>query len=405
MPDLQMSNAEECLLLLLKNALHKDSVKVTPFAWDDVIRESASQTVDGLALSGAEECDVPEEFLEIWRDFVVKRVRENLQIHAGHTAVHRIFTEHKIPYCILKGSASAWYYPEPELRCMGDVDFLVAPEDVNRASQALKDNGFRLSEIDNEKHLVFFGDDVHLEMHHTLPGMPNGKNGGILKSYIKDIFITASVAECPAGEFCTPDKFHHGIVLILHTYHHWLGEGIGLRHLCDMALWIDAFSDAEFTELFREKLSKVGLWRFVQVLGQVCHKYLGIAYHGWMGEIEEELCFQLVQDIFHGGNFGRKSENRGYQGMMISDRGKDGIGKNPVLQTIKTANREAYYEFPVLQSVKIAKPFGWVLLGGRYLFRTVTGKRKKVSWKSVAQDAEKRKKIYRQLRIFEDEEE
>ena len=30
-----------------------------------------------------------------------------------------------------------------------------------------------------------------------------------------------------------PAPFHHGLILLLHTVHHMLGEGIGLRHLCD----------------------------------------------------------------------------------------------------------------------------------------------------------------------------
>lgn len=41
-----------------------------------------------------------------------------------HTAVHRLMADQGIPYCILKGVASAWYYPDRLARQMGMLIFL-----------------------------------------------------------------------------------------------------------------------------------------------------------------------------------------------------------------------------------------------------------------------------------------
>ena len=54
-----------------------------------------------------------------------------------------------------------------------------------------------------------------------------------------------------------PSHFHHGLNLLLHTNQHLLGEGLGLRHLCDWAVFAAGFSDEEFRELFEEKLKAV----------------------------------------------------------------------------------------------------------------------------------------------------
>ena len=37
----------------------------------------------------------------------------------------QLFENNNIPLVILKGTAAAMYYPKPQLRTMGDIDFLV----------------------------------------------------------------------------------------------------------------------------------------------------------------------------------------------------------------------------------------------------------------------------------------
>lgn len=51
----------------------------------------------------------------------------NITVKLAAQQLHKILTQAGIPYVILKGSASAWYYGKRELmRTAGDIDFLVA---------------------------------------------------------------------------------------------------------------------------------------------------------------------------------------------------------------------------------------------------------------------------------------
>ena len=54
----------------------------------------------------------------------------------------RLLRESGIPAAILKGCAAAIYYPRPELRAMGDIDFLVRESDYKRAEQLLSQNEY-----------------------------------------------------------------------------------------------------------------------------------------------------------------------------------------------------------------------------------------------------------------------
>ena len=69
-----------------------------------------------------------------------------------------------IPYVILKGCASAFYYPDPSKRLMGDVDFLVKESDLEQAGEILRQEGFVPWEEDHICHVVYRKDVTHLEM-------------------------------------------------------------------------------------------------------------------------------------------------------------------------------------------------------------------------------------------------
>lgn len=47
-----------------------------------------------------------------------------------------------ISVAVLKGAAAGMYYPEPERRCMGDIDLIVGPDEFVRALEVLTDRGW-----------------------------------------------------------------------------------------------------------------------------------------------------------------------------------------------------------------------------------------------------------------------
>lgn len=46
--------------------------------------------------------------------------------------------------------------------------------------------------------------------------------------------------------------------MLLHVAGHLINTGIGLRHLCDWAVFVAKFSDEGFCEMFEDKLKAVG---------------------------------------------------------------------------------------------------------------------------------------------------
>ena len=404
MPGRVFEGKEESALLglLADNLFQVEYVPEQETDWQRVFQESVQQAV-ALHAYDVASAFLSEQQSKIWGDYAFRSLQYNATIHGQNTYLHELLTKNGIDYCILKGCSSAYYYPDPFYRAMGDVDFLIRKEDIEKATEVLKAEGFTPWDTEHICHIVFRKENMHFEMHFEPAGMPEGKAGEQIRSYLEDVFEKAELIKTESATFLKPSDFHHGLIILMHTYHHMLSEVIGLRHLCDLAVFFDRFSNDEFIDVFYEKLSAVGLWRFTKILGMVSHRYLGLPYRAWMGNVDETLCADVIGDIFSGGNFGNKDKERTNQGIVISNRGKDGIGRPALVQMIITLNELACTPYPFLRKVKVLRPFGWIFLGVRRVCRIVTGKRKMVRIKGMFGAAERRKKIYMQFHLFETE--
>lgn len=367
-----------------------------------LLKECNAQAVLLQVFDTIPQTNLPEDPKRVNK--LLGRYAGNLNVHNQHAQLHRLLEKHGVDYCVLKGSASAYYYPNPTLRAMGDVDFLVAPDMIPQVTELLKNEGFTPWEEEHACHIVLRKPGAHLEMHFEPAGMPDGKAGELMRQYLANIFDETENVEIDGMVFRKPSDFHHGLILLMHTYHHLLSEGIGVRHLVDWSAFISALDEDVFVNLFEEKLKTIGLWQFVKIISGAANMYLGAPYRKWMGEIDEDLCTDLMEDILSGGNFGEKDGSRVYQGLAISDRGKDGLQKTSLVQVFASLNALAKNRYHIMQKVPFLLPIGWLLICLRRIGKIW---RKELSMPKLTGFGGKvssRKKLYHQLKLFETEE-
>ena len=361
--------------------------------WQAVFNESRMQAVCALAFDGLRDFkELPKDIAILWLKYASLQISGSIMVTRNHGRLDTFLNENNIPYCILKGAATAYYYPDPSLRAMGDVDFLVPTEAFDEATAKLLADGYIMADDDHPCHKVFKKEKVHLEMHFEVAGMPEGENRKALEKYFADIFEKSTIGVVDGIKFNNPSQLHHALILLLHTYHHLLSEGVGLRHFCDWAV---------FANNFKAPLKEIGLWRFAQILSLTASEYMGLPYREWMGSVDGDVTYGLICDILSGGNFGRKDKERSQQGDMISNRGKDGVSKSGILQLIKNKNKQAAKSFSLFKKVKLLYPFGFIFMGIRYTFMVIFGKRKAVNIKNATESAKSRRKLYEQFKLFE----
>lgn len=397
---MELNQTQKTLLGVLSKALTGAEYEIPADTdWAALYAESKAQAVAPLVFSCVSQYCTDEEIFQKWKSVTLRSLQKNGFIQQRHGALHRLLEENDIPYCVIKGCASARDYPDPLLRAMGDVDFLVSDKNWKRATEVLVKDGFVTAGDTHPFHLSFHKKAFYMEMHHEPFGLP-GDAAAKLLDIVPEMIDGSVLAECDGISFRMPDRFGHGIVLLLHAYRHLIDTGVGVRHLCDWAMFVAGFSGDEFVQVFKERFQALGIWKLAQVFGATAHRYLSIPHQDWMDEVDEQTCQMLVLDIFDGGNFGRGDGERTTQNLSIYGEKKQLAKSGKKTQLLRGLNQTAMQRYPRLMKIKIFRPFGWIILGVRYVFRVLTGKRKKVPTGTM-QMVDMRRKLYQQLEVFE----
>ncbi len=399
---LKLKDHEKILFELLGNALFCQNNKV-PFddvdfkaLWD----EAYMQAVGLCALSNVSKGDVAEQnFLPLSAELSLN-LAVNSRVNFEHTRIHQIMTKENIPYVIIKGLACAVYYPDPLMREMGDVDFLVKQEDIKRANEALIKNGFQLVKESHVCHFVYTANNCRYEMHFEPSGIPDDFQGEKIREYLKNAIDCAVEINTTFGTVCVPDKFCHGLILLLHMSHHLFGEGIGLRHLCDWAVFSSKMNQQEFCEIFEKKLKAIGIWKFACVMTQLSSQYLSSPQKEICNIFDGEALHPLISDILSSGNFGQKSPDRGHESWIVSSKTENSKSGSAIKSFIKRMNEIVYSHWKISRKIKLILPFGWLYFAGRYVFRSLFGKRPAIRPRKIISESKKRKNIYAQLELF-----
>ena len=313
---------------------------------------------------------------------------QNIRVSMAHAHLTKILAD--IPFTTFKGYASAYYYPQPSCRQMGDVDFIVSHADYKKTVDRLLAEGYIEKHLEHERHKTFWKNNVTLELHSEIKGIPNGKDGIVttsttaekcVRALLADLIETAQTVDTPQGAIIIPDDFHHGLIMLLHVAGHIINnDGVGLRHLCDWATYCSRVS----LKQYREKLESVGLWTFACQLTAVSTRYLGLPKQSWAGEWDELFLAALIEDVLAAGNFGKKEAGRAVSALM---------------QRTSFAEMTQNH-YPQANTVTI--PFYMIAYIIRYVILMLRGKRRLIMPSTIL-GAKERNDLYRQFRLFEKE--
>ncbi len=333
-------------------------------------------------------------------------IAKNMRVEFAHNEVHQVLFKNNIPYTVIKGVASASYYKEPMIRMMGDVDVLVSPDNILSADAALRKIGFVTSDrIDNDSMHISYkrNDGMVCELHRHINGIPKNETGDIINKYLTDIIEKSACFDMSNGSCVVPSLFHHGLILLLHTASHLTSEGVGLRHLCDWAVFINSLSNEAFLNAFEKPLKQMGLWRFAQLLTLCCVKYLGCVEKEWAGTADDSLLDEIIIDILNGGNFGKKDTERYSQIKYISDRETGEKGKKSLaVQLMVSINQKSKNDFKFINKYKFLLPIGWIMTICKYFYLVIIGKRN-IDGVSTVLGAKQRKELYKEFELFKND--
>ena len=112
--------------------------------WEAIVKESIAQAVplatfDAVAVYKKY---IPENVYAHWKNVAAGVLRTDFMVAQSQVDLIALLSE-KYPYIILKGLAAGAYYPNPEMRALGDVDFLIDPKQQEEIEEILLQAGYK----------------------------------------------------------------------------------------------------------------------------------------------------------------------------------------------------------------------------------------------------------------------
>ncbi len=369
--------------------------------WQQVVEEAQLQTVSLILLDALApyEAVLPKQAYETATTYGMNALSANMKVGYSQKELVGILDGDGWDYVILKGESAAAYYPKPELRTLGDVDFLIDPRQKAQIGSLLESKGYKRYLETHACHEVYRKPGAHLEMHFRVVGLPGGKRGEEAEGYLAEALKEREEKDVGSGKFRAPADHHHGLVLLLHMQYHMLSEGLGLRHLCDWASFVHSTWQKPFWQKsLLPLLRRIGLMTYAAVMTRTAALYLGTACPDW-AQADADLCQGVMEDIMSGGNFGKKDESRTASGQMISNRGQDGTRHSKLYYLRKSLQIVIFEQHPQLKHQPVRLELYTLWRAGRYGVRMLLGKRPDL--RRVSAEADARKSVYDRLHIFE----
>lgn len=297
---------------------------------------------------------------------------------------------------VLKGAATAAFYPVPELRKAGDIDILVPEKaDYEKACLLLQQDGFHVLENQSALHHMELQNDegISVEVHGFLVEPFESRN---INSYLKSLLPEYGrhwIVNTSWGIlFYQPSDAYHAFYLLLHMLQHFLRAGFGLKFLCDwVVFWNREIEQAEKRQ-FLKMVRESGTEGFVRILTQSCVKYLGLKRENVQFMLEEPVKEDFVEDfyreVFQAGEFGRAKQNR-----MVAMRGTG------VKSYVMEFHHQMRLNYPKAGKVPVIWPVLWVFTLVRFLYNNHAVR--KVSGREILKEAGRRSRLISKMRLFE----
>lgn len=402
----RFSPEQQAILVLLRQALWNESNNLLDLLdWELLAVVAKQQGILTFAYDAAVamNAELPDEIREKWHKLTIMSLMRNERLLSAQDKVLGWFEQAGIPAVVLKGSTVSRYYPQPDLRVLGDIDILIPEKNIKMASEIMIQNGYTFHEHDHDFHLGFSKPGIWVEIHYDVTHLPANEGTQTVFEQTKQFLDSCEEATISTHRFPALSESNQGLMLLLHMARHMIDGGIGLRQLCDWAMYIANTNIDRFALETVPVLAQCGLLRYAQVATAVCTKYLGLPqkFAGWCQHVTDADAFAFMEDVFSGGNMGDADSEK--IGRVLARGSAIGSKRSFIHMLFASLTETVYYSFPVTRKHKWLLPIFWVYQPIRYWVRSLLGVRTKKSIRIAAQRARRKQRFYERLALFQPE--
>ena len=322
------------IFLFLKYCLGKKvdiSKVVAKLDWRQLYTFASNQAILGFCFNGInrlgqeypdelKQNPIERELLMTWMGVAQQIRRQNMKVNAVVGKLFSMLREDGFRCCILKGQGNALMYPNAYSRNPGDIDVWVNASREEITEYAKKH--FEIGDDIKYHHIETSVDGVLVELHFFPCTMNNPIYNARLQKWFKlnaDLQCS-NVVSLPdgIGEIAIPTTAFNVVYQLMHLYHHFFDEGIGMRQIIDYYYVVNNDELLVMRDALQNELKHLGLWKFAGAVMYVLHEVSGLSEEKMIAPMDEKRGKLLLAEILNGGNFGQHFTKYGHftqQGM------------------------------------------------------------------------------------------
>ena len=283
--------------------------------------------------------------------------------------LNRHLRDRGITPVVVKGIICRSLYPRPDYRTSGDEDVLCGEHQFKAAHSAMIDFGMEAVASTLDSYEVPYRKEdsaLYIELHKTLFTRESDIFSDCNR-FFDDCFDRIIEVDIQGDPVATLNHTDHMLYLLLHAFKHFLHAGFGIRQVCDMVLYANAFGSQIDWEYVQTKCRGLRADRFAAALFDIGKKYLGFSpeqacypYNWQHMDVNGEA---LLSDLLYGGIYGSSDLSRVHSSNMtlnaVSADKKGKKSKGNILKTVFPPAKKLEYRFPYLRRAPILLPIAW----------------------------------------------
>ena len=284
--------------------------------WNGLLEFCQKHAVVGIVLEGLKDCDkealgIPLNILYDWIGISEQISQQNKLLNKKCIEVISRIQEAGFRCCILKGQGNALMYPNPYSRTSGDIDLWV--EGIPREVIGWVLKQYPQAEY-NYLHIEFpFDAEVPIEIHYRCSYLFNRKSNKLFQAWVEskkeEQFSHEVSLPNLSGQVCVPRDDFNYIFQLTHMLRHFLGTGVGFRHIIDYYYLLKKGASEQEKTAFAEFAKELGIYQFAAAVMYVEKEVLGLEDKYLLVPVDRIRGKILLKHIMSDGNFGHQGEN------------------------------------------------------------------------------------------------
>ena len=310
------NNTSDIFFQLVRYALDErhQAPQIEADEWEVMYGLAKKQSIVGVVFESVkrmdQEVEIPRQLKMKWFFNANKIKNRNMLLNKCSAELVKQFRQDGFDCCVLKGQGNALMYPDPFVRTSGDIDLQVKGGRDLVVQYVKKRFPHTKTAYQHVDYPVFKG--VPVEVHYLPVYMNNPVYNRRLIRWFdaqSDEMYGHEVAlPDDAGKIVVPSLTFNIVFQIAHLMHHFLDEGIGLRHMIDYYYLLrKVYQEKVLLDGIEAQLDRLGLRKFAGAVMYVMHEVLGLEEAYLMVPVDQKRGKTLLNEILRGGNFGKHS--------------------------------------------------------------------------------------------------